>query len=112
MLRQCDDGPELWHGALSFPVDTTAAEALAAMRDSGQRCAFVVYLHEPIGVVTDDELASAPPSAAVSDVVRWTIVKIPFDTGEGDTLRRYDQAAWRWLLRPWDGASDSASTPG
>ena len=93
--------PDLSNGPLSLPADTSAADALAAMRRSGQRCALVMAWGVPFALVTQAHLEALHPDEAIGDRLEWEVLRVPADADERQTIRLHANAAWRWLLRAW-----------
>lgn len=75
----------------------TVAEVRMALAAAGQPALPVVGHAELIGLITVEALATADAAVPVGEAMDWHLVQVPADADELDVVRRYTQAAWRWL---------------
>ena len=86
-------------------VDATVGQAVHAMTDSGMGVALVVDPVGVVGLVTADGVASGShaPDRPVLDFMTFEVVRIdPYDDWP-TTVRRYQEAASRSLVRRQGG---------
>jgi CBS domain-containing protein len=104
-LSQMNSDPRaLGLGAPICPLTpaNTIAEAAARMRGTGESTAVVTRRGEPIGLVGADVVLDAirtgRSEAPLASVMDRIIVRVDVNADESETLHRFTDAAWDWLL--------------
>lgn len=82
----------------------TVAEARAALAAAGVPALPVSGHTGLIGLITIEALGGDDgpvphPDAPLASVMDWHLVQVPPDADEQEVVRRYTDAAWRWLAQ-------------